>query len=112
MPLLSGFKWLTVESPAEQALRHKIAGYAIWLDFFRPFSPVEEFYVSRRPGLAVAFALAGATGEAEILLALRSVFFEETKESAPLKETTKSFLAARSLSHSSCYVSAFSVDRF
>ena len=74
MPLLSGFKWLTVESPAEQALRHKIAGYAIWLDFFCPFSPVEEFYVSRRPGLAVAFALAGATGQAEILPALRSIF--------------------------------------
>ena len=112
MPLASGVKRLIVESTAEQALWTEVIGPADWLDLFRPFSAMEELYVCRLLGSPVAFALAGATGEAEILLALRSVFFEETKESAPLKETTKSFLAARSLSHSSCHVSAFSVDRF
>ena len=112
VPLASGVKRLIVESTAEQALWTEAIGPADWLDLFRPFSAVEELYVCRLLGSPVAFALAGATGEAEILLALRSVFFEETKESASLKETIKSFLAARSLSHSSCYVSAFSVDRF
>ena len=94
-PLLSGVKWLTVELPADQALRQD----EDWLDLFRPFSAVEEFYVSRRLGSPIAFALAGATGQAEILPALRSVFFEEAEESPSLMDTIKPFLAARGLSH-------------
>ena len=96
-PLLVGVKWLTVESPAEQALQQELAGP--WLDLFRPFSAVEEFYVSRPLGSSVAFSLAGATGQAEILPALRSVFFEEAEEVPSLKETIKPFLAARGLPH-------------
>ena len=94
-PLLSGVKCLTVELPADQALRQD----EDWLDLFLPFSAVEEFYVSRRLGSPIAFALAGATRQAEILPALRSVFFEEAEESPSLMDTIKPFLAARGLSH-------------
>ena len=110
VPLTSSVKRLIVESTVEQALWKEVIGPADWLDLFRPFSAVEELYVSPLLGSPVAFALAGATGEAEILPALRSVFFEEGKESASLKETIKPFSVARRLSH--CDVSASSVERF
>ena len=111
-PLLSGVKWLTVESTAataEQALPQEGIRPADWLDLFRPFSAVEELYVCRLLGSPLAFSLAGAAGQAEILPALRSVFFEDAEEFALAEETIKSFFAARRLSH--CHVSVFS-DQF
>ena len=109
-PLLSGVKWLTVESTAEQALPQEVVGPADWLDLFRPFSAVEELYVGRLLGSPVALSLAGATGQAEMLPALRSVFFQDAKEFALVEETIKSFFAARRLSH--YHVSVFSFDQF
>ena len=114
VPLTSGVKRLIVESTAEQALWTEVIGPADWLDLFRPFSAVEELYVDQVLGSPVAFALAGATGIAEMLPALRSVFFysKGAKESASLKKTIKPFFAARKLSMSHCHVSGYSVDRF
>ena len=71
-PLTSGVKRLIiVESTAEPALWKEVIGPAVWLDLFRPFSAVEELYVSPLLGSPVAFALAGATKNMEILPALR-----------------------------------------
>ena len=106
-PLLSGVKRLIVDSTTEQALWQNAVSPSDWLDLFRPFSGVEELYVSRRLGSPIAFALAGATGEAEILPALQSVFFEEF---ASVKETINPFFAARGLSH--CPMSTFSAYQF
>ena len=110
VPLLSGVKQLIVDSRE----RREDEGPADWLDLFRPFSAVEELYVNRPLGYPVAFSLAGATEKAEILPALRSIFFysEGAKESASLKKTIMPFFAARRLSMSHCHVSAYSVERF
>jgi hypothetical protein len=99
MPLPSGVKQLAVDSAIEQARWGENVGPADWLDLFRPFSAVEELYVSRWLGSHVASALAGATGQAEMLPALRSVFFEGDEEFASVKETVEPFFAARKLSH-------------
>ena len=107
VPLLSGVKRLIVDSTTEQALWQNVVGPSDWLNLFRPFSAVEELYVCRRLGSPVAFALAGATEQAEILPALRSVFFEKF---ASVKETINPFVAARGLSHS--HMSTFSSYQF
>ena len=111
-PIFSGINRLTVESPAERPFRlqQEVVGPADWLDLFRSFSAVDELYVSRRLGSPVAFALAGATEQADILPALRSLCFEDAEEFASVEETINPFSSARRLSH--CHVSAFSDDQF
>lgn len=72
---------------------------AEWLALFRRFASVEELYVSEPLGPHVALALAGAAGQAEMLPALRSLFFKEPQEFASSQETIEPFLAARRLSN-------------
>ncbi|KAH8980083.1 hypothetical protein EDB92DRAFT_1901877 [Lactarius akahatsu] len=78
-PLLSGVKRLSIDSESETDPegREVDADPAEWRRVFHPFAAVEELYVSEPLGPQVALSLPSATGQTEILPALRSTFFKE-----------------------------------
>ncbi|KAH9169742.1 hypothetical protein EDB89DRAFT_1388057 [Lactarius sanguifluus] len=79
-PLLSGIKRLSIDSESEThpGGRPQVdADPAEWRRLFRPFAAVEELYVSEPLSPQVALSLPSATGQTEILPALRSAFFKE-----------------------------------
>ncbi|KAH9025914.1 hypothetical protein EDB84DRAFT_1563884 [Lactarius hengduanensis] len=79
LPLLSGIKRLSIDSESETDPEggQVDADPAEWRRLFRPFAAVEELFVSEPLGPQVALSLPSATGQTEILPALRSTFFKE-----------------------------------
>ncbi|KAH9168539.1 hypothetical protein EDB89DRAFT_2245129 [Lactarius sanguifluus] len=79
LPLLSGVKRLSIDSESETDPEGGQVDVdpAEWRRVFRPFAAVEELYVSEPLGPQVALSLPSATGQTEIMPALRSTFFEE-----------------------------------
>ncbi|KAI9437224.1 hypothetical protein H4582DRAFT_1958697 [Lactarius indigo] len=77
LSFLSGVKRLSIDSTTEQLGSQDDVGPAEWHRLFRSFTAVEALYVSEPLGSQVALALASATGQAEILPALRSTSFKE-----------------------------------
>ena len=82
-------------------------GSSQWLDLLRPFTSVEDLYLSQKFSLSIAPALCGSVGE-EVLPALRNIFLERLsspvrgtwlpRRQPPVEETIRQFVAARQLS--------------
>jgi hypothetical protein len=70
-----------------------------WLELFRPFSAVNDLYISREFRPRIAPALQELIGErvTEVLPTLETIFLEETVSSELVQETVGQFVAARQL---------------
>ncbi|KAH9021702.1 hypothetical protein EDB83DRAFT_2679283 [Lactarius deliciosus] len=90
-PLLSGVKRLSIDSPPKDPDWLDDAGVEEWTRIFPSFVAVEELYVSEPLGqhVAQALALPRTAGQAEMLPALRSVFYEGPQEFALTPEILK-----------------------
>ena len=71
-----------------------------WLELLRPFSSVEDLYISSEftPRIAPALQERVEEGVAEVLPALQTLYLEETPLSGPVQETIGQFVSARQLS--------------
>ena len=76
-----------------------------WLELLRPFTAVNDLYISKNFVLRIASALKELVGEraTEALPALRTLFLRETLSSGPVQESavleaTEQFVTARQLS--------------
>ena len=74
-------------------------GYMEWLEIFRPFTAVKNFYISKELAHCIALFLKGLVKErvTDVLPALESLFLEELYPSGPIQEAIGSFVAARQL---------------
>ena len=82
-----------------------IARSSQWMDLLRPFTTVEDLYLSQKCSTYIAPALCGSVGEGmtEVLPALRIIFLErlsspDSRRQPPVEETIRQFVAARQLS--------------
>ena len=70
-----------------------------WLDLFRPFTAVQDLYISQEFMPRIAPALQELVGErvTEVLPSLQTLFLPETLPSGPVQESIKQFVDARLL---------------
>jgi hypothetical protein len=71
-----------------------------WLDFLRPFTTVEDLYLSQEFSPHIVPALHGIIGEGttEVLPSLQNLFLEKQSPPGPVEEATRQLVAALHLS--------------
>ena len=71
-----------------------------WLELLRPFTAVNDLYISKKCELLITPALQELVGErvTEALPALRTLFLREALTSGPIQEAVEQFVTARQLS--------------
>ena len=75
-------------------------GNSQWLDLMRPFTTVEDLYLSRQFSPHIVTALHGIIGEGttEVLPSLQNLFLERLSPPGPVEEAIGQFVAAQHLS--------------
>ncbi|KAN0120499.1 hypothetical protein V8E52_004326 [Russula decolorans] len=78
-----------------------------WLDLLRPFTTVEDLYLSQQFSPHIVTALHGIIGEGmtEVLPSLHNIFLEKLSPPGPVEEAIEQFVAALHLSDHSITVS-------
>jgi hypothetical protein len=90
--------YITGTGPLGSALREQTGTQNTpWLDFFRPFSAVENIYFSESFAPRIALALRELGGTTEVLPTLQNIFLEELQPSEPVQEAIGQFVANRQL---------------
>jgi hypothetical protein len=91
---------LPIHSVSEPPWQDDIEG-SQWLELLRPFTAVNELYISKKFVPRIAPALQELVGEraTEALPALRTLFLRETLSSGPVQEAIQQFVTARQLSN-------------
>ena len=90
--------YITGTGPLCNALREQIGTQNTpWLDFFHPFSAVENIHFSVSFAPRIALALRELGGTTEVLPTLKNIFLEELQPSEPVQEAIGRFVANRQL---------------
>jgi hypothetical protein len=79
-----------------------------WLELFRPFTAVKDFYIPSEFAPLITAALQEAT---EVLPALETLFLKEPHPSGPVQEAIARFVAARQLAGHSIAVSRWEDEK-